>query len=96
MSMPREYFYTSILLNVQCSYKLCNHSLPCVSPVKPTHVLVAFTEEDDQPTAIVPLKRVKERAETELKEGVKCRIEWSDRKLYWTSVIALGKYIYTV
>ena len=82
-----------VVQNVQCSSTLCNHSFACVTAVKPTNELVAFTEEDDEPTAIVPVKRVKEPAETELKEGVKCRIEWSDRKMYWTNIIALGKCI---
>ena len=45
-----------------------------------SHVLVSFVEEDTQPTAIIPVKRVKDCEVRDLHQGVMCQIEWSDKK----------------
>ena len=55
-----------------------------------SHVLVSFFEENDQPTAIIHIKRVKDTAVKDIKEGVVCKVEWSDRKIYSTRVLACG------
>ena len=55
-------------------------------------MLVIFTEEDDQPMSIVPIKRVRECDVTSLKEGVTCKVEWSDRNFYSAKVVAAGIY----
>ena len=55
-----------------------------------SHVLVSFVEEDAQPTAIIPVKRVRDCEVRDLQEGVMCQIEWSDKKRYPTRVLALG------
>ena len=61
----------------------------------PSHVLVMFLEEEGQPTAIVPVKRVVDHTAEDLREGVDCSVKWSDHKIYSTRVVAVGKS-YTV
>ena len=56
-------------------------------------MLVIFTEEEDQPMSIVPIKRVRECDVRNLKEGVMCKVEWSDRNVYSAEVLAAGMLI---
>ena len=56
-----------------------------------SHVLVSFIEEDGSPTAILPVKRVKDVALCDLEEGTVCQVEWSDKKLYSSQVVAIGE-----
>lgn len=53
-------------------------------------MLVAFREEEGQPTAVLPSKRVRGCTLDELEKGVMCRVEWSDRKVYQVEVLATG------
>ena len=55
------------------------------------HILVSFIEEDGHPTAILPAKRAKNVTICDLKEGVVCQVEWSDKKLYSSRVLAIGE-----
>ena len=55
------------------------------------HILVSFIEEDGHPTAILPVKRVKDVAACDLEEGIVCKVEWSDKKLYSSQVLAIGE-----
>ena len=56
-----------------------------------SHILVSFIEEDGHPTAILPVKRVKDVAACDLEEGIVCKVEWSDKKLYSSQVLAIGE-----
>ena len=56
-----------------------------------SHALVRFVEEEDQPTCIVPVKRVKDCAGKDLKAGAECKVEWTDRSIYSAHVLAVGK-----
>ena len=56
-----------------------------------SHFLVSFIEEDGHPTAILPAKRAKNVTICDLKEGVVCQVEWSDKKLYSSRVLAIGE-----
>ena len=58
------------------------------------HILVSFIEEDGEPTAIVPLKRINDCPLEELQEGVVCEVEWSNKKTYPARVLATGMYLH--
>ena len=56
-----------------------------------SHILVSFIEEDGLPTAILPVKRAKDVAICDLKEGRVYQVEWSDKKLYSSRLLAIGE-----
>ena len=52
-----------------------------------------FTEENGEPTAVVPLKRVKvcDGGDCEaLKENMMCQVEWSNKRTYPARAVAIG------
>lgn len=59
--------------------------------IEARHVLVSFLEEEGNPTAILPAKRVI-CDNDDLKEGVTCSVEWTDKKFYPAKVLATGMY----
>ncbi len=56
-----------------------------------SHAVVRFNDDEEQPTSVIPTKRIQEPPLNELKVGCKCTVEWSDKKMYSTTVLALGK-----
>ena len=54
------------------------------------HALVAFVEEEHQPTSVVPLKRVQDGQD--LKKGDTCNVQWTDKQVYLARIVAIGKY----
>ena len=54
-------------------------------------MLVVFSEEQDQPTCIVPVKRIKGCGVKDLTVEMECQVEWSDKKTYPARVLAVGK-----
>ena len=56
-----------------------------------SHVLVSFFEEEDQPTCIIPVKRVQNCEVRDLKAGVVCKVEWSDKNIYSARVLDVGE-----
>lgn len=63
------------------------------SSVEMSHALVAFTEEDNEPISIVPVKRFRDCDTKDLKEGLMCRVMWSDKQDYPVRIIAVGEYL---
>ena len=57
-----------------------------------SHALVTFFGEDDQPTCIVPVKRLKECVVRDLKKGDVCSVEWTNKQVYPAKVISVGEY----
>ena len=64
-----------------------------VTAVEVSHAFVAFLEEDDHPTCIVPVKRFKNYAVQDLKKGEIYSVEWTDKQVYPAEVIDMGKYL---
>ncbi len=66
-----------------------------------SHAVERFDDIEEQPTSVIPTKRIREPPLHELrirepplhelKVGCKCTVEWSDKKMYSTTVLALGK-----
>ena len=54
--------------------------------ISDTHVLVQFQDEDT--SAIVPIKRLKRK--DCLKIGEECKVTWSDKKIYSGLVVFSG------
>ena len=57
-------------------------------------MLVSFTEEEDQSISVVPIERVRDCLVKDLKEGVVCKVEWSDRNIDSAEVLATGVLLY--
>lgn len=57
--------------------------------VEPSHALVRFVEEEGQPTAVVPAKRL-DMAVKDIQAGEFCKVEWSDKKMYMIEVLSTG------
>ena len=58
-----------------------------------SHALVAFTEEDNEPISIAPVKQLRDCDTKNLKEGLMCRVMWSDKQDYSVWIIAVGEYL---
>ena len=74
-------------MNAKLSYKF--YVVYCIL-AEVSHVLVSFTEEEGQPTAIVPMRRIKDHGTGELREDLVCQVEWSNKKSYPARIVALG------
>ena len=55
---------------------------------------VAFFEEVDQPTSIIPAKRIIGANIADLREGVTCEVQWTDKRVYPAHVLAVGEFMY--
>ena len=55
---------------------------------------VTFFEEVDQPTSIIPAKRIIRANIAYLREGVTCEVQWTDKRVYPARVLAVGEFVY--
>lgn len=58
----------------------------------PTHAVIQFEDEDT--TAVVPLKKIRLRGAEQVKLGCCYEVKWTDSKIYKAAVHALGIYVH--
>lgn len=75
------------ILSAQNELSLCNScciSFSLAAP-SPKFALVRFIDQDD--VSVVPLVNIQA---DEIKQGNRCKVKWSDKKLYQAEIVALG------